>query len=795
MKRKIVSFGILLVFIICLFFSLDNPVYADEKDRLDIQVDAGLDGKAKEGQGYPVTLTITNNKEDFNGDLVISLPVVNKVIPIDIAAGTTKTISFSVQDMQEMRNYQPNSNQKKKLFHLYDGDWQDGKEVRLDSNIDDLFPVYIQMDKLVIGVLSDRPDSLNYLKLTSFFGNEPEVINLDESLLPAEAQGLDVIDLLVVNDYSIAALPEQKQQAINEWIQLGGKLVTGSEPGLSQQFGSLAELLPLTINGEEEVQQINGLDHFSKESIESGQIELFKGELDEEATVLHNEKEIPLIIENTFGKGAVIQFTFDLGMSALADWQGNNSLWQSFATHPNNQNPYINDYGMRTVDRLSDFTRMFPALANLKVSTLVLLFVAYLLIVIPILYIVLKRMDRREWAWVIIPVFALVSSIGLYTVGAKDRGGAIKTNVMSVISLDEQGKGSGTGVISMLSKGSGAYTIAMDSAFNPIPHTDIYGPQPSYLDLPVLETEEDASNVHFQQVEFWSPRSVAFEQSGKDFGKIESELSYVNDTISGKVTNNFVHDLQDVYLISGNKYQEIGEMAVGESKEISFAANNKDYFQQPTEQVAYSMFGQPGQFGQQSEEQVKSELLSTAIRNEMDRNVNTPRLIGFSDQSFVPLTVNGDETNQTNHHLVMQPISIHLPDDQTSTLSTELQMPTATVESGQIYHNGMDYGERFIEASAGSYLFTYEIPTTLSERSFRIDELAIRLQNNRNGVTFSLKNTQNDSFETIDTSTTTFSENADEKYLNNNQLVVQVSAASEGTIEVPIIELEGVINP
>ncbi|WP_208588815.1 hypothetical protein [Gracilibacillus suaedae] len=794
MKRLINIIGLFVLIIMCLTYSDTSTAYADEQDRLEIKVEAGIDGKAKEGKGYPVTLTITNNKEDFNGDLVITLPVVNKVLPVDIASGTTKTISFSIQGMQEMMHYQPNANQNEQLFHLYEGDWKDGNEVTLDSNLD-LNPTYIQPDKLVIGVLSDRPDSLNYLKLTSFFGSDPEVINLDESLITDDSLGLDILDLLVVNDYSIAQLPKEKQESIKEWVQNDGTLITGSKPGLKQQFGSLADILPLTITGQEEVEQILGFEAISQEPIEADSIELFTGEVDEEAAVLYQEGDIPLVMEKRIGKGTVTQVAFDLGLSQLADWQGHDPLWQSIGTDNGNVDAYMNNIGMRTVDRLREISRTFPTLANLNFSTLAILFTVYLLAIIPVLYFVLKRMDKREWAWIIIPVFAIVSSVGLYTIGAKDRGGAIKTNVMSVISLDKQGMGSSEGVISMLSKGSGSYTLSMDPTFHPIPSEDIYGPQKTYADLPFLETEENKENVHFQQVEFWSPRSVAFNQPIKEYGQISSSFSFANDTISGQLTSNFEFDLHDVYLISGQNYQEIGKLAAGETKEVNFNVENQDYFQQPTEQVTYNLFGHPGQTGQQSDEQIKSELLSVAIRNEIDRNVNTPMLIGFADDSLVPVTINGDETNQNNHHLIMQPTAIDFSDDETSALSMDLQVPTVSIEQGQIYHNGIEQGEPFIEVSTGSYLLAYELPTVLRERSFQMDELAIRLPNNRNGLTFSLYNEQSDSYDSIDQNYATYNQSTAEDYLNQSQILIQVSAASDGPIDVPTVTLEGVINP
>lgn len=793
MKRQITIMGCLALIFICFTSGYTYTVSANEGERLEINVKAGLDGKAKEGKGYPVTLTITNNQEDFNGELVITLPVANKVLPVDIASGATKTISFSLPAMENMRNYQPNTNQNEQQFRLYENDWEDGNEVTIDTSLD-ITPSYIQPDRLVIGVLSDRPDSLNYLKLTTFFGNSPEIINLEESMISEEPRGLDVLDLLVINDYSVAQLPEQKQESIKAWVQNGGTLVTGSEPGLKQQFGSVSDMLPLTITGQENVQQIQGFETIYQEPIQANNIELFTGEIDKEATVLYKEDSIPLVIETPYGKGKVNQVTFDLGLSGLEGWQGNAPLWQSLENNNGNVNPPMH-IGMRTADRLADISKTFPALANFKVSTLAILFVGYLLVILPILYLVLKRMDKREWAWIVIPALAIISSIGLYTVGAKDRGGAIKTNMVSVISVDEQGLGSGEGAVSMLSKGAGSYTLSIQNDFDPMPALERYGPQKPYSDLPFVETEGNHSNVYFQQVEFWSPRSVSINHPVKEYGPFTSTLSLANGTISGQVTSNFEFDFQEVYLISGQNYQEIGELAAGESKEISFNVENRNYFQRPTEQVAYQLFGQPGQMGQQNDEQLNTELLSMAIRNEIDSNENTPMLIGFTDESLYPVTINGEETAQNNHHLFMQPTTIDLAEGESSSLSTEISLPSVSVEDGQIYHNGVAQGDPFIDTSGGSYLLTYELPTSLLDRSFSLDELSIRLQQHRNDLSFSLYNGQNNSYDPIEQNQASFNQNPNEKYLDDHAIVIRVSSTADGAIEVPVVTIEGVINP
>ncbi|MFD2749639.1 hypothetical protein ACFSUM_04350 [Virgibacillus siamensis] len=796
MKRHIIIVGLFVLIFTLLGIDYTYTAHADEQDRLEIKVEAGLNGKAKRSEGFPVTLTITNKQEEFTGDLVVTLPAGNKVIPIDIATGTTKSISFALPAMQEMNRFGPRPNQNSQQFHLYAGDWEDGHEVPIDTSLE-VTPTYLPPNKLVIGVLSDRPDSLNYLKLTSFYGNNPEVITLEASDIPEDSGGLDALDLLVINDYSVAELPEQKQEAIKNWVRNGGSIATGSEPGLKQQLGTLADILPVTITGKKTVQKIQGFKDLYKKPIQANNLELFKGKIDKDAAVIYKDGSIPLVVEKNIGKGDITQFTFDIGHPALADWKGNDPLWQQIGDG-NRQNPGMNSRNVYPGEDLGNIVRTFQSLANFNVSTLVLVFAAYLLVILPVLYFVLKRMDKREWAWIVIPVLAIVSSVGLYTVGAKDRGGAVKTNLMSVISVNEQGLGSGEGAIALLSKGSGSYTLSVNNAFDPFPGERRFrapSQQQSYSDLPMIEASGNKATVQFRNVEFWSPRSVEVEYPVKKYGQFASNLTHGNGEISGKITNNFDYDFQEIYLISGNDYHKIGGLAAGETKKVNFDVKNKTFFQKPTNQAAYQLFGRPGQLGQQSDEQKKAALLSNAIRNYKDSSRNTPMIIGFTDESLYPVTVNGDETVQNNLHLFMQPAAIQLPEKDTSSLTSEINVPKVSVESGQIYHNGTRQGEQFFEASSGSYLLTYDLPETLSDRSFQLNELRINIKSRRNGLTFSLYNAKNDSYDTVDQNVASFNQKADKKYLHNNQIVLKVSSSADGPIEVPAVTVEGVINP
>jgi len=134
------------------------------------------------------------------------------------------------------------------------------------------------------------------------------------------------------------------------------------------------------------------------------------------------------------------------------------------------------------------------------------LFTGYILLVVPVLYFILKKVDKREWAWLVIPALAVITSVGLYVVGAQDRLGDYKTKAVSIVSVNKNGEGYGKGSVSMLSKESGTYALEVDTSLQPFPTNTRRSTNMRAKEMPYIETGNDTNRVYFEEVEFWSPR-------------------------------------------------------------------------------------------------------------------------------------------------------------------------------------------------------------------------------------------------------------------------------------------------
>src|SRR5699024_2375253 len=85
------------------------------------------------------------------------------------------------------------------------------------------------------------------------------------------------------------------------------------------------------------------------------------------------------------------------------------------------------------------------------------------IIIGPILYFVLRKFDKREYAWGLIPVIALVTAVAIFFIGGKDR--LVKPQIQQLALFRVNNDQSVTGVYSnsLLTNKAGDYLFTMDN--------------------------------------------------------------------------------------------------------------------------------------------------------------------------------------------------------------------------------------------------------------------------------------------------------------------------------------------
>ena len=148
---------------------------------------------------------------------------------------------------------------------------------------------------------------------------------------------------------------------------------------------------------------------------------------------------------------------FDPTAKWLADGTGAENLWRRVL-------PPRSSSGLVLFDdsQLVGAVSQLPSLALPPIGGLIALLIAYIALIGPINYLVLRRLDRREWAWVTMPVLIVVFAVGAYGFGAALRGSDVLVNEVALV-RGSPGATDGTAqvYVGVFSPSRGSYQVSV----------------------------------------------------------------------------------------------------------------------------------------------------------------------------------------------------------------------------------------------------------------------------------------------------------------------------------------------
>lgn len=774
---------LLFLLLITVFYWTGNASAAGH--RFHIQVQSGLNGHAKEGRGFPVTVSIQNQGKDFSGDLVVVLPDANgeykRIFPVHLAADAKKNISFSVQNYNPYIYNRNQSGQISQKIYLYEGNWKNGRRMNINPKLK-IQPNQVS-NNLTIGILSRNPDALNAFR----FVNNADLIKLDQNTMPKDATGLDPLDKLVIDDYPISAMPIKEQNAIVHWVYEGGQLIIGSEPGMKQQIGSLAHLIPFSVNGEKTIHSYPQFKNWGKVKFKASSLKIMTGKADMNAKVIARHGHVPLLLKKNIGLGSITQFTFQLSNAKLTNWKGFVSFLNATAGKnvPQSSNSQVANQDHPFVQ----ISKLFDSISNLPLVSVLVLLMGYVIIAVPIIYVLLKKLDRREWNWIVIPAFAVVFSLGLFLFGAKDRLGAIKTNAVSAVFVDDNGVGTGKGAVSMLSKTSGDYTMSVygGPSGHPLPGNNIQGGLSQY---PAVIQSGTHNEYHFQNVAFWSPQSSVYQLPVKNYGGFHVQLNYENGKLTGTIKNRSQYDFFDIRLLSGTNKINIGQLKAGEK--VSVSINAGAVLQAPSIAIHRTFYpGNPQGSSQHGLQAKKQNLLNNAGLEGM-LNGNNPVLMGYTKSSLFKVDVNGKKTNQSGLSLFVEPVQVHLKDSHLS-FNTTLKTPDVSTSDGNVSKIPSGQGNEAVELSKGTYRIQYAIPPSITGLPYNLRKLTVIFKQKGAG-TYEIYDASSRKYVPLQRQMKFTFANHPDHFVNQGTIQIRLKQPSSNHAVLPDVIIKGVTN-
>lgn len=459
-----------------------------------------------------------------------------------------------------------------------------------------------------------------------------ELFYTDQRALPGQAQGYDAIDAIVLSDLPLDTLTDEQVQAIRHYVQQGGLLVLAGGADLSRLKSAFyLEMLPIqpksSTNASASSPELSALATRYQSPLSLSQpLSLTTGTLKPNATsvIKGTTTGYGLIAKWSVGFGTVVFVGYDFMDEEMRKWKGNPSLWRDiFNSNPRYTSVRPLIINSTNVSRYNNSSlSLADALAGVGASTtppflLIAGFIGlYILLLIPMSYYILKKIDRRELAWFTSPLIILAFTAVAYFLAAMTKGNQLSAH--HVVVLDAKANSDkfvGIAATSIYSPQRKNYDIAFIDGKDKKPYSGLL-PSPAFTTIEntansLLIDQEQSAIIRNAEVRLWDRRSFMSPVSPSLGGMIEAKTQIVgNDKVKVTVSNKTSFTIFDTALRTMGDTKEIGEFKPGETREITVTI--------PRNRILDSTshyFPVPNDTWKLSQSQSKQKLSQEQIRN------------------------------------------------------------------------------------------------------------------------------------------------------------------------------------
>lgn len=516
-----------------------------------MSVRAANEGRAKPNTWITVIVELTNQGADLTGELIVK-PTQPKeagggwdrfpeyVVPVTLPAGGKKKVPVEV----------PLQQWNKVLVTLRAA----GAEVAAETVTLTMLPG----DASLIGVLSAGELGIPALNRSGQPANS-HVVRLDADTLPVRAALLEHYDVIALSRFDTATLSKEQLQALEAWVGKGGTLLLAGGPEWRRTFAGLPPaLVPVAVTGagDTDLAPLGALvDKPLKGTGPVSQGRLLRGQ------ALAKSGDTVLLAQEKVGAGKVVYLAADPDLEPLAAWPGQGDLYARFA---GSSRAARFDWGGDMDGMMAGALQRIPGLGLPAVSTVALLLVGYLLLVGPVNYIVLKRMDRREWAWLSVPLISVLFVGAVYGLSVGRR-----TPLLShIITVTELAPGTGTGAMKTY---VGLYAPSQNSLSVPVENARLvkplfYGGGPESGPTGRVRSG-DRTTVELLGFNNYTMKGFTMEHDVTVGGLELTDVSYDGIKVTGRLLNRLNQPVRDIRLFTQMNSVEIGSLEAGARSE------------------------------------------------------------------------------------------------------------------------------------------------------------------------------------------------------------------------------------
>ena len=419
---------------------------------ITLDVEAGYNSLFRENQWFPLRIQASNAGADRSGRLVVRPETSGKAFSntfstaLDLPAGARKGVFLYVTARSFATRVRVEFLDDENLVLA-------AREVPLRH-----VPVQDPLHVLVGDPSRGRVD----LSALAPAGRQSWRAGMVAGDLPPQAAALESVDTFFISDVDTGILGIAQREALAARVLAGAHLIVTGGAGWQATAAGLGELLPMRPSTSLTTSDLAALGALAgtEDEIAASETLVATGALQGEARVLAaTEDGLPLLLRRDYGLGTVDYLAADPLAAPLNGWAGLDDLWFAMAA---SRRPVPGwSRGITNLERAALASEILPGLDLLPdLLPLCGFLLAYVGLIGPLNYLVLRRINRRAWAWVTIPLFILLFSALSWSVGFGLRGSSATLSRLALVQVwPESERAQVTGLVGVLSPRRASYDL------------------------------------------------------------------------------------------------------------------------------------------------------------------------------------------------------------------------------------------------------------------------------------------------------------------------------------------------
>lgn len=401
----------------------------------------------------------------------------------------------------------------------------------------------ISSNILVYGILGKDSDTLTYFSKENY----EQHVMFEEKDFPDRKEWLEIVDILVIGDCKLWNLSKEQQTALTDWVKEGGTVVIGN-------------------NGKQSIRNLNVLGIKAEESKKELMVTGASG------TYYKNADMTMYPVED--GRGAYVVCSKSLEYSntdlvkknacvaAAKKYYGETAerfLYPDYSDEGywgNSSDPVEKD--------------RFPLIWRV-----VILLVIYVLLITIVLHMVLKRKDRLEYMWGIIPLVSFAFMGIVYIIGIHSRVTDVQMSYHTVVEYEEDSDvGKATSCVTIVNPSNHTYEVNIPDGME-VWNADAYQEMYDSMGKDIRkEVKIGKEKVVFEGDASFKRNGLNGKYEVEKTGDYDSSITCENYEYKGTFTNHMGITMKNACFVAGKRVYQVGDIKDGETVKIGEDTKN-----------------------------------------------------------------------------------------------------------------------------------------------------------------------------------------------------------------------------